>query len=155
MAIATGIAIELGIEAVSGRGEAWDSEYYWMLGVPIAALISLLIGFIAERRDWLWAAAIVPSQVVTMMATSGDLGPDGLIMLPIMGVLASVLARRLSPRLVRRVEIPPAYCARSAVTGSTAIARRAGTAHASSDTAKSSAITDPSVIGSMAPTPYS
>jgi hypothetical protein len=91
MAIATGIAIELGIEAVSGRGEAWDSEYYWMLGVPIAALISLLIGFIAERRDWLWAAAIVPSQVVTMMATSGDLGPDGLIMLPIMAVLASVL----------------------------------------------------------------
>ena len=91
MAIATGIAIELGIEAVSGRGEAWDSDYYWMLGVPIVALVSLLIGFIAERRDWLWAAAIVPSQVVTMMATSGDLGPDGLIMLPIMAVMASVL----------------------------------------------------------------
>jgi len=91
MAIATGIAIELGIEAVGGRGEAWDSEYYWLLGVPIAALVSLLIGFIAERRDWLWAAAIVPSQVVTMMATSGDLGLDGLIMLPIMALLASVL----------------------------------------------------------------
>ena len=91
IAIATGIAIELGIEAVSGRREAWDSEFYWMLGVPIAALVSVLIGFIAERRDWLWAAAIIPSQVVTMMATSGDLGLDGLIMMPVMAVLASVL----------------------------------------------------------------
>jgi hypothetical protein len=91
LAIATGIAVELGIEALSGRREAWDSEFYWMIGLPIAMLMSVLVGFLAERRDWLWAAAVVPSQVVTMMATSGDLGPDGLIMMPIMAVLASVL----------------------------------------------------------------
>jgi NAD/NADP transhydrogenase beta subunit len=91
LAVVTGVALELGIEALSGLREAWDSEYYWMMGVPIAAVISVLVGFIAEKRDWLWAAAIIPSQVITMMATSGDLGLDGIIMMPLMALLASVL----------------------------------------------------------------
>jgi predicted HTH domain antitoxin len=49
--------------------------------------------------------------------------------------------------------IPVCHRARSPVTGSIAIARRAGTARASSETANSSAMTELSVTGSIAPTP--
>jgi hypothetical protein len=53
--------------------------------------MSVLIGFIAERRDWLWTAAIVPSQVTAMMIRNGDiLGSLGLW--PLMVVLTSVLS---------------------------------------------------------------
>ena len=91
LAIATGAAVELGIEVMSGRREAWDSEFYWMIGLPIAMLMSLLVGFISERRDWLWAAAIVPRQVTTMMATSGDL-LGGLGLWPLMVAFSSILS---------------------------------------------------------------
>src|SRR5262245_2343464 len=91
LAIATGVAVELGIETISGRREAWDSEFYWMIGLPVAMLMSLLVGFISERRDWLWAAVIVPSQVTTMMATSGDL-LGGLGLWPLMVAFSSILS---------------------------------------------------------------
>jgi len=91
LAIATGVVVELGIEVMSGRREAWDSEFYWMIGLPAAMLMSLLVGFISERRDWLWAAAIVPSQVTTMMATSGDL-LGGLGLWPLMVAFSSILS---------------------------------------------------------------
>ena len=46
---------------------------------------------LSERRDWLWAAAIVPSQVTTMMATSGDL-VGGLGLWPLMVAFSSILS---------------------------------------------------------------
>lgn len=91
LALATGALLELGIGALSGRNEAWDSDVYWTLGLPVALLVSVLIGFIAVRRDWLWTAAIVPSQVTAMMIRNGDiLGSLGLW--PLMVALASVLS---------------------------------------------------------------
>jgi hypothetical protein len=74
LAICAGIALELGIQAVSGRREAWDSAQYWTIGLPVAGFVSFALGWCARRRDWLWAFAIVPAQVLTMMARSGELG---------------------------------------------------------------------------------
>lgn len=91
LVIVTGVAVELGIELATGRGEAWDSDVYWTLGLPIAALISLLAGFISQGRDWLWAAAIVPAQVTTMMVTSGDI-VGGLTLWPLTAGLSSILS---------------------------------------------------------------
>ena len=73
IAIATGVALELGIGALSGRREAWDSGLYWTGGLPIAGAVAVLLGALAERRDWLWAFAIVPSQITTMMLRSGEI----------------------------------------------------------------------------------
>lgn len=89
--IVTGVAVELGIELATGRREAWDSDVYWTLGLPIAMLVSVLAGFISQGRDWLWAAAVVPAQVTTMMATSGDI-LGGLSLWPLMVALSSVLS---------------------------------------------------------------
>jgi hypothetical protein len=41
--VVTGVVIELAIQLLSGRREAWDSELYWTLGLPAAGLASLVI----------------------------------------------------------------------------------------------------------------
>ena len=101
LAIATGVALELGVHALSGRREAWDSSQYWTIGLPIAGLVSVAIGWLAQRRDWLWSFAIVPSQVLTMMARNGEVGnlwPLALVFGTILStpfVLASFLGAKL------------------------------------------------------------
>ena len=72
VAVFTGVLLELGIHALSGRGEAWDSPQFWTIGLPAVLLVSAVLGFLARRRDWLWTFAIVPAQVTTMMVGSGE-----------------------------------------------------------------------------------
>jgi hypothetical protein len=91
LSVATGALLELVIGALSGRREAWDSAIYWTQGLPVAMLAAGLIGFVSARRDWLWTAAVVPSQVTAMMFRNGDiLGSLGLW--PLMVALTSVLS---------------------------------------------------------------
>jgi hypothetical protein len=88
LSLATGVALELGIHAVSGRREAWDSPLYWTIGLPIAGLAALAVGFLAQRRNWFWTVLIVPGQVLTMMLRSAEI--SGL--LPLTVVLSAVLS---------------------------------------------------------------
>lgn len=88
ISIATGVALELGIHLLTGRGEAWDSGLYWTAGLPIAGAIAVLLGALARRRDWLWAFAIVPSQITTMMIRSGEMS----ILWPLTVALGIVLS---------------------------------------------------------------
>jgi hypothetical protein len=74
LSILTGVALELGVALRSHRREAWDSEVFWVLGLPCALVACVAIGWGARDRDWRWTAAVVPAQVVTMMARNGDLG---------------------------------------------------------------------------------
>jgi hypothetical protein len=74
MYVLLGVGLELGIQALSGRREAWDSEEFWTLGLPVAFLASLAFGLLSRRRGWLWALAVAPSQVATMMIRSGEVG---------------------------------------------------------------------------------
>jgi len=74
IAVATGVALELGIQALSGRREAWDSAQYWTLGLPFAGLVAVAVGFLSRGSDWLWTVAIIPSQVIAMMLRSGEIG---------------------------------------------------------------------------------
>jgi hypothetical protein len=87
-AIATGAALELGVEVLTGRREAWDSALYWTVGMPLAALAAGVIGYLSRRPDWLWTAAIVPAQVTTMMIRSREIGP----LWPLALVLSSILS---------------------------------------------------------------
>jgi hypothetical protein len=88
LSVAIGMALELGIHALSGRREAWDSPLYWTVGLPIAGVAALVIGWLARRRDWLWTVLIVPGQVLTMMLRSAEI--SGL--LPLTVVLSAVLS---------------------------------------------------------------
>jgi hypothetical protein len=72
--VLTGVALELGIHALSGRREAWDSPQYWTIGLPIALVVSAAAGVFSRGTAWIWTLVIVPSQVLTMMLRSGDIG---------------------------------------------------------------------------------
>jgi hypothetical protein len=74
LSILTGIVLELGIHALSGRGEAWDSAQFWTLGLPMACLVSVCIGFCSRAADWRWTLVVAPSQVMTMMIRNGEIG---------------------------------------------------------------------------------
>jgi hypothetical protein len=114
LSILSGVALELGIHALSGRREAWDSPLYWTLGLPGAGLTAVLIGYLAQRGSWLWAAAIIPSQVTTMMVRNGDIGglwPLMMILASILGVpfvVAAFLGSRFRPRPDRHDTEPDA-----------------------------------------------
>ena len=62
LSVLTGIALELGVHALSGRREAWDSTEFWIM--------------------------VAPSQVMTMMVRSGELGG----LWPLTLILSSILS---------------------------------------------------------------
>jgi len=88
LSVLTGITLELGIHALSGRREAWDAAQYWTVGLPFAAVAALLLGFTARGREWRWAALIVPAQVTTMMVRNGEIGA----LWPLMMAVAAILS---------------------------------------------------------------
>ena len=86
--VLTGAVLELSIQAMSGRREAWDSNQYWTIGLPLVALAAFAIGWLAEDKAWRWTILIVPSQVATMMVRSGELGG----LWPLAVILSGVLS---------------------------------------------------------------
>jgi hypothetical protein len=88
LCVLTGVTLELGLSALSGRREAWDSALYWTLGIPGALVASAAIGLVSRKRDWLWTLAIVPSQVITMMLRDGEVGG----LWPLAIVLSAILS---------------------------------------------------------------
>ncbi len=88
LSVLTGIALELGVHALSGRREAWDSAEFWTMGLPVAALVSMAIGFLAQRRAWIWTLLVAPSQVMTMMVRSDELGG----LWPLTVILSAILS---------------------------------------------------------------
>ena len=88
LSVATGVVLEMVVALASGRREAWDSPIFWSVGLPAAGLAALLIGFVAGRPAWLWTVLIAPSQVLTMMLRSGEIGN----LWPLSLVLSSVLS---------------------------------------------------------------
>jgi hypothetical protein len=86
---AVGVVLELGIHALTGRREAWDSGAYWTIGLPLAAIAAAVIGYLSVDTTWRWTALIVPGQVFTMIVSNGDAGFG---LWPLMVVLSSVLS---------------------------------------------------------------
>jgi hypothetical protein len=109
LCVLTGVALELGIHALSGRREAWDSAKYWTIGLPLVAVVSVAIGFLSQRTDWLWTLVVVPSQVMTMVLRSmvlrsragGGLWPLTLVLSSILSapfVLAAFIGSKFRPK---------------------------------------------------------
>ncbi len=87
-AVFVGVALELGVYASTGRREAWDSSQYWTIGLPLAGLASVAIGYLSRGNDWIWTLVVIPSQVTTMMVRNGELGG----LWPLTMVLAALLS---------------------------------------------------------------
>ena len=85
-----GLLIWLGIAAAGGRKEAWDSEYFSTLGLPVMALVSGLAGYLRPGRPWVWGIATVILQPIALYR-GGDLGPFGPLGLVFFGIFAVAL----------------------------------------------------------------
>ncbi len=88
LAVSIGVALELGVQAVGARREAWDSPVFWTVGLPLAGVASAAIGVLSRGRDWLWTVLVAPSQVATMMLRSGEIGG----LWPLAVVLSAILS---------------------------------------------------------------
>lgn len=75
LCLALGVGLEVWISYAGHRRAAWDSGLYWAVGLPVAALASAAIGYLARGNAWLAPGLIIPGQVLAMIYRSGsDLG---------------------------------------------------------------------------------
>ncbi len=106
--IVVGIVLELGVQALSARREAWDSPAFWTIGLPCALVAALLIGVWSSGRAWLSTFAVAPAQFLAMTIRSGEIGifwPLGLALTTLLSlpfVAASFAGSRLGRAARRR-----------------------------------------------------
>ena len=80
-AFVSGIGVWALVSALSGRQEAWDSEWYLRLGVPVLCLVTGVLGFIEPQHVWRWGILPAAGQAAGMYVSQeiGNLWPLGLI----------------------------------------------------------------------------
>ena len=90
----TGAAGWVVITYISGRPEAWDSEYYFGILLPGLAVLVAWLGFLAPNGAWRWAFAPFAAQALVAFALNptGDLLPLGLIVFAVLGIVCLVPA---------------------------------------------------------------
>ena len=81
------------------RREAWDTELYWLIGLPLCYLVAGVLGWIGPERIWRWPLAMMATQALVMLLFSGSgfsLLPLGLILFAIValpGILTAWIGR--------------------------------------------------------------
>lgn len=55
----TGLTVWLTISGITNDVEAWYSDQYYQIGLPIMFLTATIAGFIAPGKPWLWGVLIV------------------------------------------------------------------------------------------------
>lgn len=94
VAAAAGALGWLAITLVTGRREAWDSEWYFALLLPGLAVLVAWLGFFSPRGAWRWAFVPFAAQalVAFVQNPAGGLLPLGLIVFAVFGVVCLVPA---------------------------------------------------------------
>ena len=95
------------ISLLSGRREAWDSEVYFGLFLPLIAVLVAWLGYLAPRRAWRWAFVPVGGQALAafIQNPTANLMPLGLIVFAVFGAVCVVPA--LMGAAMRRWVAPP------------------------------------------------
>jgi hypothetical protein len=95
MAVAIGIVVWIGISMVSGRREAFDSELYYRIGMPVVCIASAIFGFLEPNKSWRWGILPLLGQFSWMLLTQGpgNLLPLGMIFFSILSVPSIITAR--------------------------------------------------------------
>ncbi|MGA6829371.1 hypothetical protein ACO9S2_17405 [Nitrospira sp. NS4] len=95
LAVGIGIVVWIVVSLLSGRREAWDSEWYFLIGVPVICIVSAALGFIETSRPWRWGVAPLVGQLSWMLVTQGpgNLLPLGVVVFGVLSVPSIVTAR--------------------------------------------------------------
>ena len=93
-AIVGGAATWQGIALVAGRREAWDSSLYWLIGYPLAIVVSGVLAYRHPAGAWRWPLAFMWSQAVVMTVSASSFGllPLGLMMFGALAIPPLVVA---------------------------------------------------------------
>lgn len=89
----------------SGRREAWDSPWYFLIGVPLMCVAIALISGRFPRRSWRWALSMAFGQSVALATAGGSLSlwPLAIIAMTVVSlpqfVVAMIAARMASRRM--------------------------------------------------------
>jgi hypothetical protein len=88
MAALTGAATWFYIASAGGRREAWDSDLYFSVGLPVIALVAAVLGFLVPHRAWRWAFVPFGAQALAAFVQNptANLLPIGLIVFGFFGV---------------------------------------------------------------------
>ena len=95
LAAGCGAAIWILIAQVSGRNEAWNSNLYFTLGIPVVCQVSMAFAFFEPNRSWRWGVLPMVGQLVWMLISPGpgNLLPLGVIVFGVLSVPPIIAAR--------------------------------------------------------------
>ena len=103
----SGFFVCLAITIATGKSEAWDSGYYFTVGIPVMCALIFVISYIFPRRTWRWTLAMAVGQSVALALGGGSLTlwPIAIFGMAILsvpqficGLIASDLAQRKRAR---------------------------------------------------------
>lgn len=66
-----GLLIWLATTIFAHRKDAWDSKYYFFIGLPILLIINFLLGFLKPGKAFLFGFAIICLQPFAMIIQNG------------------------------------------------------------------------------------
>ncbi len=102
-AVAGGIVVWALVSVFSHKREAWDSDLYFTLGLPLVYLLSAVLGYLEPNKPWRWGAAPLAGQGLWMLLTQGpgNLLPLGIVMLGILA-LPSIFTAKIGARMAKK-----------------------------------------------------
>ena len=95
IAVVTGILVWVAVSTASGRREAWDSQWYFLVSVPVVCVVSAALGFVEPSTPWRWGVAPLVGQFAWMLVTEGpgNLLPLGMVVFGVLSVPSIITAR--------------------------------------------------------------
>lgn len=95
VAVTVGIIVWIVVSKLSSRREAWDSEAYFVVGMPVVCIVSAVLGLFEPDRSWRWGVAPLAGQFVWMLLSQGpgNLLPLGVIVFGILAIPSIITAR--------------------------------------------------------------
>lgn len=73
-----GLTVWIAISTMSNKVEAWDSTYYYQIGLPIMLGASAIAGFIEPKYTWRWGLFVVVLQPIALFI-QGQVGPFAIL----------------------------------------------------------------------------
>lgn len=101
-----GLLVCLAISLGTGRKEAWDSEVYFSVGIPVMCVLIFAIGYRFPDRAWRWTLSMAVGQAVAMLSSGNSLSlwPLSLVAMTVLSVpqfVVGLVASRLATRKAR------------------------------------------------------
>ncbi len=94
VAVVAGAATWLYVAHVSHRVEAWDSEVYFSVALPVIGVLAAVLAFVVPARPWRWAFLPFAGQAAAAFVQNptANLLPLGLIAFGFFGAICLVPA---------------------------------------------------------------